>query len=321
MGLLFIDRKNAQLSSANGCVEIRVADALQQRVPMSMLERVVIRTDTVVSGRAMTELAHHGVGLLAIGGRKREKVAALFGAPAKDTQSRRFQILSAHDTRICTTIAGVVVVRKLVSQRRLLHRYSLNRPDMRYPLRGAGKAIASLAEKAKSQTDVSSLRGLEGAAARSYFKALANLFTHEVGFEKRVKRPPTDPVNACLSLGYTLLTNEAVNACWKTGLDPMIGYLHVPEHSRPSLACDLMEPWRCAIDRWVVDMFRKNQLRPGHFANHAGGVCLLNKNGRQVFYTSYARLQPRLAKSLLHACRLLIRYLNDSYATKQGGVC
>lgn len=319
MGLLFVDRKNAHLHSANGCVEIRVADVLQQRVPLSMLERVVIRADTVVSGRAMTELVHHGVGLLAISGRKRDKVASLLGVPAKDTQSRRLQVLSAHDMQASLSIARAVIWRKLISQRRLLHRYSLKRPDLRYALTASGKTIVNLAEKANGQNDIDSLRGLEGAAARSYFKALQHLFAHDLGFEKRVKRPPTDPVNACLSLGYTLLINEAVNACWKTGLDPMIGYVHVPEHSRPSLACDLIEPWRCVIDGWVVNMFRHDQLKPSHFSLNSSEACLLNKNGRKIFFTAYAQLQPRLAKCVRRTCRVLVRYLIDSYENKPGG--
>jgi CRISPR-associated protein Cas1 len=319
MGILLVDRKGAHIQSANRCIEIRVAGELQQRVPLAMLERIVIRADTSITGRAMSELAHSGVGLLSIAGRKQEKIAWLLGAPAQDTQARQLQVLSAHDHDTRATIVRVLVQRKLISQRRLLHRYSLQRTDLRYQLISAGKAIQSLSVKNEGPLAIDSIRGIEGAAARSYFGALQCLFAREHGFEKRQKRPPSDPVNACLSLGYTLLTSEAVNACWKTGLDPMVGYLHVPEHSRPSLACDLIEPWRTVIDDWVVQLFRKGLLKAGDFSMSDGGACLLNKEGRQKYYVGYAGIHPRLDKALLRTCRMLKKYLLQSYSQQIGG--
>ena len=67
--------------------------------------------------------------------------------------------------------------------------------------------------------------GLEGAAA-AYFRALAAAFPPALGFEGRNRRPPRDPVNACLSLGYTLLHGDAVREAAVQGFDPMIGVLH-----------------------------------------------------------------------------------------------
>ena len=73
-------------------------------------------------------------------------------------------------------------------------------------------------------------------------------------FVQRVRRPPTDPVNALLSLGYTWVLTRTVARCEAAGLEVNLGGLHDYRPGRPSLACDLMEPLRVpAVDRWVEE--------------------------------------------------------------------
>jgi CRISPR-associated protein Cas1 len=143
--------------------------------------------------------------------------------------------------------------------------------------------------------------GYEGAAAAAYFGAYTHLFAESLQFTGRKKRPPPDPVNVCLSLGYTLLHYDAVRACHTVGLDPMLGFFHDVSFGRESLACDLMEPLRPLMDRWVWQLFKERQLRPEHFNQDIGGRCQMNKAGRQCFYGFYeSQVGP--------ARRLLRRY-------------
>jgi CRISPR-associated protein Cas1 len=133
------------------------------------------------------------------------------------------------------------------------------------------------------------LRGLEGGAAASYFPAYASLFPSSLGFDKRTRRPPRDPVNACLSLGYTLLHFEAVREAAAHGLDPMVGAYHDLTPGRESLACDFSEPLRPAIDRFVVSLFAEGALRPQHFSISEAQGCRLKKEARRDFYAAYER--------------------------------
>jgi CRISPR-associated protein Cas1 len=133
---------------------------------------------------------------------------------------------------------------------------------------------------------IASLRGFEGAAAAAYFGAYVHLFPGSLNFSGRNKRPPPDPVNVCLSLGYTLLHYDAVRACQTVGLDAMLGFYHDVCFNRESLACDLMEPLRPVIDAWVWQLFRDRQLRLEHFSDD-NGRCQMNKAGRQCFYAFY----------------------------------
>ncbi len=96
-------------------------------------------------------------------------------------------------------------------------------------------------------SDMDALRGYEGKAATTYFQALGSLFTGAFKFEKRTKRPPTDPINSMLSLGYTLLNQNVSSFIQVLGLHPYFGNLHVKRDNHPALVSDLMEEWRAQL--------------------------------------------------------------------------
>ncbi|MDO9225186.1 MAG: CRISPR-associated endonuclease Cas1 [Pseudomonadota bacterium] len=159
-----------------------------------------------------------------------------------------------------------------------------------------------------SNLAIASLRGIEGAAARAYFQGLAALFPASLEFSGRNRRPPRDPVNACLSLGYTLLHFDAVRACHIAGLDPLLGFYHRPSFGRESLASDLIEPLRPHLDRQVWHLFRDRILRADHFSQDKG-ACLLGKAGRAAFYQDYESHAAATRRLLLRQCRILAKHL------------
>jgi len=94
-------------------------------------------------------------------------------------------------------------------------------------------------------------------------------------FKRRVRRPPTDPVNALLSLGYTFLLTRIVARCEAVGLETALGALHDYHPGRPSLACDLIEPLRVpVVDRWVLAVCNQQRLKPESFLTTKSGVKL-----------------------------------------------
>jgi CRISPR-associated endonuclease Cas1 len=103
--------------------------------------------------------------------------------------------------------------------------------------------------------------------------AMAAVMPPALQFTGRNRRPPRDPVNACLSLGYTLLHAQAVQACAVAGLDPLLGFYHRPAFGRESLASDLIEALRPAVDLWVWELVRSRTLLEDHFS-HARPRCL-----------------------------------------------
>lgn len=137
-----------------------------------------------------------------------------------------------------------------------------------------------VAQYALSQDKVASL------AAARYFSAWTIILPENWHFTGRNKRPPRDPLNATLSLAYTLLHFDIVKHLYLSGLDPFIGYYHQPEHGRESLACDLLEYLRSQCDVWVLSLFYQEILTPEDFSTTAQG-CLMSKNARIKFYPAY----------------------------------
>ena len=151
------------------------------------------------------------------------------------------------------------------------------------------------------------LRGLEGGAASAYFSAYTSLFPGSLGFSKRKRRPPTDPVNALLSLTYTLLHWEAVREIELTGLDPIIGFYHDFEYGRESLACDLIEPLRPHADRWIWELFRNRVFTARDFTQGKERPgCYLKKGGRKRFYPLYEEWAKEARRRLIDDLRDLM---------------
>lgn len=148
-----------------------------------------------------------------------------------------------------------------------------------------------ITEAASAETLQSAL-GIEGAASRDYFQGLRSLLNSEWEFAGRRRRPPPDPVNSLLSLGYTLLLQEAIAAAEVADLDPYLGFLHQPRTGRPSLALDLIEEFRpVLVDATVLRAIATGQLRREHFEIDPGPPqrCTLTAPGRKIFLSAYER--------------------------------
>ncbi len=105
----------------------------------------------------------------------------------------------------------------------------------------------------------------------------------------RQRRPPPDPVNACLSFAYSMLTHECTAALRTARLEPSIGAYHVSRPGRPALALDLMEPFRPLVaDSVAITAFNRGELQPGHFLRTAAGA-MFTDDGRKAFFGVYGR--------------------------------
>lgn len=126
--------------------------------------------------------------------------------------------------------------------------------------------LAELEQRAASTRGLDALLGMEGAAAKIWFDVFGRLLREPWEFQCRSRRPPADPVNAVLSLGYTLLQHRVTAACQAAGLETALGPLHAYRAGRPSLACDLMEPLRVpVVDRWVIGLLNQGRVVAADF--------------------------------------------------------
>lgn len=321
MSTLYIDRQGSQLSIQAGVLNITTPDGhTDRRLPVKYLDRIVLRTDTQLNSKVLCDLADHGVNLIALGGRGGQKIAQITGTPHNDARRRWQQVLTLSQPAECAKLAHGIVLSKVKRQRATLAHIAALRPDLRKPLHDGQKRLSgilgTLSAAESSIHTLDQLRGLEGAAAAMYFSAYFDAFAPALGATGRNRRPPRDPVNAVLSLSYTMLYAQATAACWAAGLDPALGALHTLSHGRAALACDLMEPYRPAVDLWVWHLFRDGQLRDEHFGRDGSGACLLGKAGRSHFYPAWEQQAHHHQRSLLRYARTMEKALAHAGSDK-----
>jgi len=309
MASLYVDRQGAQLTLSAGVLQVRLPDEPVRSLPVKIIQRVVLRADTALSSGTIAALADHGITLVMFGGRSGSRVAQVVGLPSNDCKVRIAQCQRLENSNWKLWWSRRIVQRRLQSQFRLIDSAMAQRPDLRKPFFDAKGALGNLLAVVGKAATVDSVRGLEGAGAAAYFRAYRCLFPDSAGFAARRRRPPPDPVNACLSLGYTLLQSRAVESCWRVGLDPAVGYLHSPTFGRDSLACDLVEGWRAHIERWVWEAWRDKSLRVEHFGRDSSGACLLQKAGREFFYRYITSVLTDCQKGIHRQARALARVL------------
>lgn len=312
MATLYVDRGGAELELDHGALAVRVEGELRQRIPLLHLERCVITSGIRVTTGLLASLAEAGVGVVVVQPR-RERAAVLAGSPKGDGTRRLGQAAMALHGETKDRWARHWVHAKCMAMARLLREQAEKRTAARAALLNPAARIGALAERLrKEKLGAEAARGVEGAASAAYFEGLQELFAPGLGFRGRNRRPPRDPVNASLSLAYTLLYGAAVEALTGAGLDPMIGYLHEPASGRAGLACDVMEPYRPAADKAVIELFRTRAVRGEHFQTGQGG-CLLGKAGRRAFYEAIEEPMERLRQRLRVHARRLARAADRAY--------
>lgn len=309
MSTLYIDRKGASLRRDATSLIVDVDGARPRALPLGLLERVVLCGKVACDTSVLAALAERGIAIALLSGRQQRDMAVIIGRPRPDASLRLAQYAAAKDDDVCRAWSARLIRAKCIRQHRMLEAWLCARPDRRRILtRGLQRLQTAVERLGEEPPPLATLLGLEGAAASAWFEAYSSLFAPALGFAGRNRRPPRDPVNAVLSLGYTLLHFEAVRACHAAGFDPFLGLYHQPVHGRESLAADLIEPLRPVVDRWVWTRFRDRTLRASDF-HRQGAACLLAKAGRGRFYAAFEELMPPLRRFLRQALRTTARQL------------
>jgi CRISPR-associated protein Cas1 len=226
------------------------------------------------------------VSFLSRQGRFRGRLAP---ADSKNVPLRLAQFRRYEDPDFRLGLARRIVEAKIRNGRALLLRYGRNHPDA--DLSAAVGQLDTALPSLTYQSTIPALMGTEGQAAATYFRAYGQMFRRELQFTTRSRRPPRDPINALLSLGYTLLTSEAAGILAAHGLDIHIGYFHEVEYGRPSLSLDLVEEFRQpGIDRFTLSLANKLVLTATDFEDRGEGGVFLQPEPRKRYFAFYERM-------------------------------
>jgi len=271
------------LKVLNGHLAYSQARQPPLRLDPAALTAVSCYGDVSVSGAALDLLFRHAIPTAwfsPAGARCRGRLART-DAPTTLTRVRQHRAFARPEARL--DWAKTVVVGKAESMG------AAARHQQRHGAAAAGPVLArlaALAARVPAAESHAALLGLEGSISAAWFEFFATLVLPPWSFPGRTRRPPTDPLNALLSLGYTWLLSRASARAEARGYELYLGGLHEYRAGRPSLACDLIEPLRVpAVDRWAVSACNQGEISPDQFRQEEGGGF---------------RLQPRWFGRTLH---------------------
>ncbi|MGA2499971.1 MAG: CRISPR-associated endonuclease Cas1 [Tepidisphaeraceae bacterium] len=286
MPFAYVTEPGASIHLSGGSILVRKDGVLLAEWELIHLQALILLGPADISTPAMTALLKAGVetAFMTTSGRL---LGQLTPAKAGNVPLRLAQYRLATDPGFRFSQAVAVVRAKLAAMSDLLERYADNYPEV--PLDEPRQSIKNLRERLDDAPDIPALMGLEGAAAAAYFKGFAMTNRSELPFCGRSTRPPKDPVNAMLSFGYVLLGNEIWSLLDALGFDPFLGFYHSVTPNRPSLALDLIEPFRHAIiDRMVLRAINLRRFQAADFCEEDGGV-LLAREASKRFLAEYER--------------------------------
>lgn len=229
------------------------------------------------------------------------------GLGVRNAYLRAEQFRQATEPVFCRAVACRTVAAKIRNQRTLLQRNHVEPPR---DVLGQLKDLAGRAEEADA---LDRLLGVEGTAARLYFGAFAGMIKVEDAalstftFEHRNRRPPRDPVNALLSLAYSLLSKDLTIVCAVVGLDPFWGFYHQPRFGRPALALDLMEMFRPIVaDSVVLSAVNTGMVGAEDFVR-VGAAVSLTPTGRKGLLRAYEQRMDALVTHSIFDYRVSYR--------------
>ncbi len=292
---LYVQTPGAKVAKDGECLKIKDHDEVIGEARLVETSQVVLYGAVQVSTQVVQELCKRSIPLVycSSGGWFYGMTTGLLH---KHVELRRRQYAVAADPERCLLLARRFVQAKITNSRTFLRRNHSAAPET------VVQDLKRDCVQAGAADSLASLLGIEGTAARRYFSEFAGMLkAAEPGarfdFDGRNRRPPRDPVNAMLSLLYSMLAREWTVVLQTVGLDPYLGFYHQPRYGRPALALDMMEEFRPLIaDSAVLTAINNGEIHPNDWIERMGSVTL-TPDGRHRLIETYER---RMGQEITH---------------------
>lgn len=297
--VLHVTTQPASVGRSGDLLVVRHADGREERVPVREVSSLVVHGFPQVTTQALHLCAVHDVSVhwVTRGGR----YLAGTGPGGFDVQRRLRQFEALTNERFRVYLARRLTTARVSGQLAFILRGTRG-TDRRRSVEDAINRLRAELRALEASQSIDEVRGHEGAAARTYFGALAALLGEGVDPcfipSHRSRRPPTDRFNAVLSFLYSLLFREVATAIRAVGLEPALGFLHTPRSAAPPLALDLMELFRVPLcDIPLVASINRKQWDPKLHFELARDHVWLSDTGRRLAIGLFER---RLEDSWKH---------------------
>ena len=302
LNTLFITTPNVYLTLKGETVVIFCEEQQLGRIPLHNLEAICTFGYAGASPKLMHACAERNVALTFLSSSGRF-LARVIGESKGNVVLRKTQYRLSESETESAKIARNFIFAKVANQKWVLERMTRDYP-MRIDVpefKRISTALSANLSEILACEDLEILRGIEGQVANRYFSCFDQMLLQqktEFYFKTRNRRPPTDNVNALLSLSYTLLANDVSAALESVGLDAYVGFLHRDRPGRASLALDMMEELRSVVaDRFVIKLVNKKMIVATDFIRKENSAVILTDEGRKKFIKAW---QERKQESLTH---------------------
>lgn len=324
---LYLNTQGLHVGKSGNVLKIKEKDQVVQEVRIGELCQLNLYGNIQLSTQAIQALCENEVPIayFSMGG---WFYGVTQGLGVKNIFLRREQFRLADVPGFCLPLSRDLVVGKIRNQRTMLQRNHIEPPPHALAI------LKCLCEDAEQAESMEQLLGIEGNAARIYFEHFAGMIKRgddeavapgvnggsadedefSFDFVNRNRRPPRDPVNALLSLAYSMLAKDLTIVAQAVGFDPYLGFYHQPRFGRASLALDLMEPFRPLIaDSAVLSAINTRMVGPSDFVR-AGQSVALTPNGRKAFFRAYEQRMDSLVTHPLFGYRVNYRRMLEIQA-------
>lgn len=306
---LYLNTPGYRVGCKDEVLTIKDKDKLIEEVRMRDVSHVALFGNIQISTQAIQSLCEQEVPVtyFSMGG---WFYGITRGHALKNVFLRMEQFRLAREEATCLSLARQFVHGKIRNHRTLLMRNHLEPPEVII-----GK-LKRASEDALAANSIEELLGIEGAAASQYFQQFGGMVkveddlpglgltventkqrTFNFNFNNRNRRPPTDPVNAMLSLAYSMLAKDCTLAALAVGFDSYLGFYHQPRFGRPALGLDLMEEFRPLIAESTVLNCINNRVVTDKDFVKAGQAVNLTAPGRKRFFQTY---EQRMSSLITH---------------------
>lgn len=177
----------------------------------------------------------------------------------------------------------------------LYHYYKHGKSEVKDCIDWIREDLYKLVDKTEN---IKELLAYEGEIWMRFYSMFQYFINEDFILNKRVKRPPDNPINALISFGNTLLYTKTISAIYRTHLDQRISFLHEPSEGRFSLSLDISEVFKPVIVyKTIFDLVNNKRIQVAKHFEKSLNYCILNEEGRQIFIESF---ENRIESTFLH---------------------
>ncbi len=290
---LVLDTKGITLTKKRNAFYIEAGEE-SRVIGSSKISSIAITSNCLLSANAIKLAIQHQIPIFVfdnIGKAKAKLWSPYFESLATLRRQQTFFALTPAATQWIIGVFGLKTKHQIENLRYLQNRLPGQKSNLGASIKKMRTFYKGMTpyKKEKISDCNGELMGIEGSIARVYWQSISLCLSEPYRFDKRSRRPAEDIFNAAINYLYGMTYTIVEAGVFAAGLDPQLGILHADDYHKPTLAFDMIEPFRPWIDRMLIEACLKGQVEKRFFTSNKHGVHL-NKHGKAYIIPLFNKL-------------------------------